>query len=90
MLDDQGFEIFEQNEFPLAYLITFRTYGTWLHGDERTSFQRTRKTATETKRISSNIPLQERMADEMKQSAIVLSLEQRKAVEYAIRDLCPS
>lgn len=22
---------------PLAYLITFRTYGTWLHGDERGS-----------------------------------------------------
>ena len=27
--------IWDDNEFPLAYLITFRTYGTWLHGDER-------------------------------------------------------
>jgi REP element-mobilizing transposase RayT len=25
---------------PLAYFITFRTYGTWLHGDVRGSFQR--------------------------------------------------
>ncbi len=25
---------------PLAYLITFRTYGTWLHGDERGSVDR--------------------------------------------------
>lgn len=25
---------------PLAYFITFRTYGTWLHGDERGSMQR--------------------------------------------------
>src|SRR3989338_5308479 len=24
-------------EYPLAYLITFTTYGTWLHGDERAS-----------------------------------------------------
>ena len=24
---------FDDNEFPLAYLITFRCYGTWLHGD---------------------------------------------------------
>lgn len=25
---------------PLAYFITWRTYGTWLHGDERGSVQR--------------------------------------------------
>ena len=25
---------------PLAYLISFRTYGTWLHGDERGSIDR--------------------------------------------------
>ena len=30
----------DDNEFPLAYLITFRTYGTWLHGDVRTSVDR--------------------------------------------------
>ena len=32
---------FDDNEFPLAYLITFRCYGTWLHGDERGSMDRT-------------------------------------------------
>src|SRR5438128_48808 len=31
---------FDDNEFPLAYLITSRTYGTWLHGDERGSMDR--------------------------------------------------
>src|SRR5258707_2268858 len=31
---------FDDNEFPLAYLITLRTYGTWLHGDERGSMDR--------------------------------------------------
>ena len=30
MLDEYGFEIYEESEFPLAYLLTFRTYGTWL------------------------------------------------------------
>jgi hypothetical protein len=25
---------------PIAFLLTFRTYGTWLHGDPRGSFQR--------------------------------------------------
>ena len=28
--------------FPLAYFITIRTYGTWLHGDERSSTSRFR------------------------------------------------
>lgn len=27
-------------EDPIAYLVTFRTYGTWLHGDERGSVSR--------------------------------------------------
>jgi len=31
---------FDDNEFPLAYLISFRTYGTWLHGDPRGSVDR--------------------------------------------------
>jgi hypothetical protein len=26
---------FDHNEFPLAYLITARCYGTWLHGNEQ-------------------------------------------------------
>ena len=31
---------FDDNEFPLAYLITIRCYGTWLHGDERRAVDR--------------------------------------------------
>ncbi len=38
-LDDYGFERYEENSFPIAYLLTWRTFGTWLHGDERTSMQ---------------------------------------------------
>jgi hypothetical protein len=30
----------EFNDTPLAYFITFRTYGTWLHGDKRGSVDR--------------------------------------------------
>lgn len=37
VFDDHGFEIYENNDFPRAYLITIRTYGTWLHGDRRYS-----------------------------------------------------
>ncbi len=32
--------MWNDTEIPLAYLITFRTYGTWLHGDIRGSVDR--------------------------------------------------
>lgn len=32
--------VWDDNEYPLAYLITFRTFGTWQHGDERGSIDR--------------------------------------------------
>jgi hypothetical protein len=49
MLDDYGFEIYEENTFPLAYLITLRTFGTWLHGDERGSVSRKRNVTEDAK-----------------------------------------
>ena len=32
--------MWNNTDIPLAYLITFRSYGTWLHGDERGSVDR--------------------------------------------------
>ena len=34
--------MWNDTDMPLAFLITFRTYGTWLHGDERGSVNRFR------------------------------------------------
>jgi hypothetical protein len=34
--------MWNDTEIPLAFLITFRSYGTWLHGDERGSVNRFR------------------------------------------------
>jgi len=31
---------FDEDHTPMAYLITFRSYGTWLHGDKRGSVDR--------------------------------------------------
>ncbi len=88
MSNSDIFDEFEENEFPIAYLLTFRTYGTWLHGDERTSIRRTRTSKTERKRIYPNIPLEEKMSDEMDQEPFVLDLKQRKVVEAAIKEVC--
>jgi hypothetical protein len=39
---------FNDDHIPLAYLITFRCYGTWLHGDSRGSVDRFHNRSTST------------------------------------------
>ncbi len=88
MLDDNGFEIYEENPFPLAYLLTFRTYGSWLHGDERISYGRLRKGLEGSKAILPNVPLEESMRAGLKQPPVELNLDQRKIVGDAIKEVC--
>ena len=84
MLDD----IYEESEYPLAYLLTFRTYGTWLHGDERGSIARHGKVRPSAVRIEPNVPLQDSMLKSAKQPAVKLDLAQRNIVTEAIREVC--
>ena len=88
MLDDYGFETFEENQFPLAYLITFRTYGTWLHGDDRHSVDRHERNIYGTPDIPPNENLRNKRSAAMKSSEFVLNENQRSAVDSAIRALC--
>ena len=88
MFDEYGFEIFENNQFPLAYLITIRTFGTWLHGDERHSVDRHGKNIYGTSDISPNQKLHAAMQGEFKQPAIIFNDLQRKIVESSIKELC--
>lgn len=87
-LDDYGFEKYEENAFPIAYLITFRTFGTWLHGDERGSMQRSRDRRFRTVKFDPNVPLNDAMRTELKQVPVVFSAVQREIVEAAIRETC--
>ena len=74
-------------DVPIAYLITFRCYGTWLHGDERGSIDRRRKQYG-----GAFIPENRRWhaynARALKHAPVSLNREQRKSVEYAIREIC--
>lgn len=89
MLDDHGFEIYDDNVFPIAYLLTFRTFGTWLHGDQRDSIQRTFRDARRvTMRLEPNVPLEEKMRSEMKREPVTLNISQREIVDRAIREVC--
>lgn len=88
MLDNYGFEVYETNEFPLAYLLTFRTYGTWLHGDERLSVDRHGNNIYGTPLIAPNQKLYDAMKAELKHPPVILNEVQRATVEQAIRTLC--
>lgn len=86
--DDYGFELFETNEFPIAYLLTFRTYGTWLHGDERSSVRRNGNNQYLGPRVTPSVPLKESLQKAQKEAPFVMDTEQRKCVEGAIKEVC--
>ena len=88
MLDEYGFETFEQNPFPIAYLLTFRTYGTWLHGDTRYSVGRTKNNRYGGPKIQPSVPLQEQMTENRLFPVIILDDLQRKFVGEAISEVC--
>lgn len=77
----------DDNKFPLAYFITFRTYGTWLHGDERGSIDRYHNKFG-TPRVPANPVLEKQQKAKLKSSPVSLDVEQRKLVEKAIREVC--
>jgi hypothetical protein len=88
MLDEYGFEAYEENQFPLAYLITLRTYGTWLHGDNRYSVRRNGNNRFGGPRVSPSVPLKERMHETQLSNAFLMDSEQRVSVELAIKEVC--
>ena len=78
-LDEYGYEVWEENTFPLAYLLTFRTYGTWLPGDERTSVREGWDKYGQP-RYRPNDKLEKWMREEMAQEPFILTTAMRKVV----------
>ncbi len=87
MQDHNGFDSFDHNTYPLAYLLTFRTFGTWLHGDPRGSHGRFRDPTTSSKYIEPHRGLENAMRDELKQPPFKLNIHQRSAVRDAIKEV---
>ena len=79
--------MWNDTDTPLAHLITFRCYGTWLHGDERGSTDR-RHNVYRTPHISVNDKWQLHNAQSLKSVAVKLTAEQRRSIEKAIREPC--
>jgi REP element-mobilizing transposase RayT len=69
-------------KYPLAYLITWTTYGTWLHGDERGSFDAHGK-------FIPPDPVRRAAAEEsMSEFAVTLTDVQRQMVDARLVELC--
>jgi REP element-mobilizing transposase RayT len=78
----------DDSEFPLSYLITIRTFGTWLHGDERGSMDRHGKNIYGAPRIAENPKLHAQMSRERATPEFLLDTAQRACVDKAVRSMC--
>lgn len=74
-------------EYPLAYLITFTTYGTWLHGDKRGSVDRNHS-SYRSEFLAGNSKFEVRDRKRLKNPPVTLNPEQREIVLKAILDQC--
>ena len=75
------------SEFPPAYLITFRTYGSWLHGDEKGSVDR-KHNLPDTDLVAPDERKLGAMQSRMSGDAATLDESQRLCVEQAIIGVC--
>ncbi|HKO45349.1 MAG TPA: transposase [Pyrinomonadaceae bacterium] len=78
---------FEFNEAPLGYFVTFRAFGTWLHGDERGSVDRKRNRYG-TPRIPPNKPWYRHNERTLSRPPVKLGKRRRAVVLDAIRETC--
>jgi REP element-mobilizing transposase RayT len=72
---------------PLGYHITFRTYGSWLHGDARGSVDRFHNRFG-TPCLPRNEQWEKYNRKLLKQPPVRLGLQQRELIESAIREIC--
>src|SRR6266511_3837805 len=83
-----GHREFHEDHIPKGYLITFRCYGTWLHGDERGSVDRRWYNTYGSPMIKPDLEKADRKTNLMKSEIFVLGARSRKVVDNAIREVC--
>ena len=72
---------------PLAHLLTFNAYGTWLHGDERGSVD-ARATAFDTPRLTPNPAWNQYRGRQLKHPPVYFDAARRAAIQAAIQETC--
>jgi REP element-mobilizing transposase RayT len=71
----------------IAYLITFRTYGTWLPGDDRGWVTR-RDNSFGTPVLEPDLGAEMRSRKALRAHPLILSPDQRRVVDMAVREVC--
>ena len=79
--------MWNDTDIPLAYLITFRSYGAWLHGDERGSIDRFHN-SYKSPYIGPYPRWHRHNTRALKGGVVILDAAQRKSVEQSIRANC--
>ena len=87
-MDKRDYIDFQERTQPLGYLITFRCYGTWLHGEERGSVDRRHYDRYGTPDMPANKKVLEDEKSSLKQSEFILNELQRAVVTSAVREVC--
>ena len=78
---------FQSREYPVGYLLTFRTYGTWLHGDPRGSVDR-HHNRFGTPALPASEQRQNRNRALLNRAPVYLNKNQRSAVQSSMRETC--
>jgi len=78
---------FNEEHIPLAYLITFRPFGTWLHGDERGTVDRFNNQYG-TPRIVPNENWLRHNTRSLNRPPVLLDAARRDSIKAAINETC--
>ena len=79
--------MWNDTDTPLAFFISFCTYGTWLHGDKRGSTDRIHNQYG-SPFIDPNEKWRRHNEQQLKTKPLILNAEHRQAIGFAIRDTC--
>ena len=79
--------MWNDTDTPLAYFISFRTYGTWLHGDKRGSIDRFHN-RYRSPYIPPNAQWRKYNQQQLKARPLILKARHRSSIESAIRETC--
>ncbi|MBX7060126.1 MAG: transposase [Pyrinomonadaceae bacterium] len=79
--------VWNNSDTPIAFLITFRTRGTWLHGDDRGSISRHRNVYG-TPKLRPEPRWHDTNLARLKGESLILSARQRACVRKAVLETC--
>ncbi len=79
--------MWNDTDSPLAYFISFRSYGTWLHGDNRGSIDRFHNRYGDPY-LPQSEAWERHNRKQRKAEPFILGARERRAVQKAIRETC--